>query len=378
MAERRVGADRAGELGRFTKRVLVVAAIGAFALLAWHWRHVLLLVFAAVLVASGLRGLAKPLYRRGVPEGAAIAAAGLFIVAAVAAILVIFGAQISAEFSTISANLPGAWSDLRGELANTDVGRFALEQANALSAPGGVLNEAMRRVGPLAVAVANGGVNVLLVVVAGVFFALKPRSYRDGLLMLAPRGARDGLRRALDLCGVSLRNWLGGTLISMTAIALMVGGGLWALGVPAPLGLALIAGLAQFVPLVGPTLSSAPAILLGFTVSPWTPLWTALVYFGASTIEANFLTPIIQRRAVSLSPVVILFSVVAFGLLFGPLGIFLAVPIAVVVTIFVVKFYINDTLGEQARAPGENGGGNGRDDGAARRRRADQPARPSR
>lgn len=358
MAEAARGAHRhdPDDLARFTRRVLVVAAILALALLAWRWRQVMLLVFAAALVASGLRGLAKPLYSRGVPERAALAVAALVIVGFISGVLTVFGAQISAQFSTIASNLPGAWAELRDDLMQTEAGRFAINQLTALSSPGGVVNEVMRRIGPLAAATANAGVNALLVAVAGIFFALEPRTYRDGLLLLAPRATRPRLREALDLSGGALRGWLGGTLISMTAIALMVGTGLWLLGVPAPLGLALIAGLAQFVPLVGPTLSSAPAILLGFTVSPLTPVWTALLYFGASTIEANLLTPLIQRRAVSLSPVVILFSVVAFGLLFGPLGVLLAVPIAVVTTIFVVKFYVNDALGERISAPGENGG----------------------
>ncbi|MBY0422768.1 MAG: AI-2E family transporter, partial [Parvularculaceae bacterium] len=233
------------------------------------------------------------------------------------------------------------------------------QQMTALLGPGGAVNEAMRRVGPLAAATANAGLNALLVLVAGIFFALSQRRYRDGVLLLAPRPMRGQLREALDLAGSSLRRWLGGTIVSMLAICVMVGVGFWALGALAPLGLALIAGLAQFVPLIGPTISSAPALLLGFTVSPTTPLWVALLYVGATTLEAHVLTPLIQRRAVSLSPVVILFSVVAFGLLFGPLGVFLAVPMAVVATIFVVKFYVNDALGEHVGAPGEKNGANG-------------------
>jgi predicted PurR-regulated permease PerM len=163
---------------------------------------------------------------------------------------------------------------------------------------------------------------------------------------------RADVREALDDSGRALSRWLLGSLVSMVVVGLMSIVALWLLGVPAFLALGLIAGLSQFLPLIGPLLSAVPAMLLGLTVSPLTPLWVALSYFGVTTVEANFLTPIIQKHAVSLQPALMLFAVLGGGLLFGLLGALLALPLTVVIAVFVIRFYVNDTLGENETPPG--------------------------
>ena len=150
----------------------------------------------------------------------------------------------------------------------------------------------------------------------------------------------------------ALKKWLLGIMIDMTIIALLLGVALWALGVPAFVGLALIAGFAQFVPTVGPLLASVPAILLAFTVSPMTALWTGIAYLVISQLEANVIYPLIQKKTTSIPPALNLVAVLAFGTLLGPLGVLLATPMLVVLTVFVVRLYVQDALGKDALAPG--------------------------
>jgi predicted PurR-regulated permease PerM len=200
---------------------------------------------------------------------------------------------------------------------------------------------------------AGAGLNAFLVVIGGIFIAADPRPYRHGALILFPKQIRADVSDALDDSAKALARWLLATLVSMAAVAVLTGVALWLLGVPAFLALALIAGLSQFLPLIGPLFASFPAILLALTVSPLAPLWVAAAYFGISTFEANLLMPLIQKKAVSLQPALMLFAIIAMGMLLGPLGAFLAVPISVVVTILVVRFYVNGVLGESEKPPGE-------------------------
>jgi predicted PurR-regulated permease PerM len=342
------------DLGEFLKRVLVVAAVGLLLALAWQWRHVLFLTFASVLIACGLRGLAQPIRKRTpLGEGGALAVACLVVVGVLGGIGFLFGSQISAQLDTVAQTLPGAWRSLELRLARSPGGQFVLDQIRAVQGQG-IPQNFLSNVGAFGMAFFSGALEALLVVIAAIFFAVTPGPYRNGSLLLLPKELRPPFAEAMEASGVALRKWLLGTLVSMAAIAVIVWFGLMLVGVPGPLALGLLAGLGQFVPVIGPLLAAVPGILLALAVEPATALWTALIYFVASQFEANLLYPLIQQRAVSQPPVITIYAVVAFGLLFGPLGVLLAVPITVVVTIFVVKFYVQRTLGEDVPLPGQS------------------------
>ncbi|HET9199563.1 MAG TPA: AI-2E family transporter, partial [Dehalococcoidia bacterium] len=122
---------------------------------------------------------------------------------------------------------------------------------------------------------------------------------------------------------------------------------------PAALALALLAGLAQFVPLIGPIVAAVPALLIALSEGWQIVLWTLMLYVAIQQVESNVITPLVQRQAVSLPPAVTLFAVVAFGLLFGPLGLLVAPPLAVVALVAVKKLWVRETLGEPTEVPGE-------------------------
>lgn len=345
--------SHAWTIGGFTARVLIVAGVTATLLALWAGRHAVLLFFAAVLVACGLRGVAKPLRKRlPIGEKGSIALAGLIILALLGGLFALLGAQLSDQFATLIRSLPAAWSNLQDRLQATDFGAAVYEQARSALQGGGLLSGVTRRVLQTATMLASGALEAFLVLVAGVFLAVEPRAYRDAILKLFPPGPRPKAREALDASGEAMKKWLLGTLFSMAAMTAMVWLGLALLGVPAPLALGLLAGVAQFVPFVGPILAAVPGVLLAFAQAPQTALWAVLMYFIASTIEANILYPLIQKRAVEQAPVLTLFSILAFGAVFGAMGVLLAVPLTVVITIFVVVFYVNGALGEDAPIPG--------------------------
>ena len=123
--------------------------------------------------------------------------------------------------------------------------------------------------------------------------------------------------------------------------------------VPAALALALLAGLAQFVPLIGPIVAAIPALLIALAEGWQIALWTLLLYVAIQQVESNLITPLVQRQAVALPPAITLFAVVAFGVLFGPLGILFATPLAVVAFVAVKELWVRDTLGEPTEVPGE-------------------------
>jgi predicted PurR-regulated permease PerM len=135
----------------------------------------------------------------------------------------------------------------------------------------------------------------------------------------------------------------------MVAVGVMTGIGLALLRVPLSLSLGLLAGLFEFVPVVGPIAAAVPGVLLAFAAGPQTAFYVLVLYVVVQQIESNILTPLIQRWAVELPPVIALLSIVACGLLFGPMGVIFATPMAVVVMAMVQHLYVEDTL-ENGRA----------------------------
>ena len=152
--------------------------------------------------------------------------------------------------------------------------------------------------------------------------------------------------------GKALRLWLRGQLIAMVVVGLLTGSGLWALGMPSALTLGLMAGVLEFIPFAGPILSAVPAVLLALAVSPDLALWVLLLYFAVQQFEGSPELRV-QQYAVDLPGVVLLFSLLAFGALFGTLGVILAAPLTVVTYVLIKRLYVIETLHTPTPIPGE-------------------------
>ena len=132
--------------------------------------------------------------------------------------------------------------------------------------------------------------------------------------------------------------------MAMVAVGVITWIGLLLLGVPLALGLAFVAFLLEFVPVVGPIVAAIPAILVGLAESPTLGLWVALLYIGIQQIEGFVLLPLLQRWAVHLPPAMSLIGIIAFGVLFGWIGVLLATPLMVATTVWVRDIYLESIL----------------------------------
>ena len=152
----------------------------------------------------------------------------------------------------------------------------------------------------------------------------------------------------------ALRLWLRGQLLAMVVVGVLTGVGLWLIEVPSAFALGLLAGLLEFIPFAGPVLSAIPGVLLALVISPELALGTIVVYVAVQQFEGNVLQPIVQRYAVDLPPVVLLFSLLAFGTLFGVIGVIFAAPLTVVAYVLVKRLYVQEALGTKTPIPGED------------------------
>jgi predicted PurR-regulated permease PerM len=189
--------------------------------------------------------------------------------------------------------------------------------------------------------------NFLIVIAVGIYFAIEPGLYRRGFIKLLPLGDRRRAHEVLDATGNTLWWWIIGVLISMATIGVLTTIGLWALGIPLAPTLGLLTGILAFIPNFGPILSAIPPMLLGLMISPMDAVYVGLLYIGVQAIESNIVTPQVQKRTVSMPPVLGMIGQLLFGIFFGFLGLLLATPLVAAIIVMVKMLYVEDVLGDK-------------------------------
>ena len=162
----------------------------------------------------------------------------------------------------------------------------------------------------------------------GIYFAVDPHTYVTLATRLAPADPRLSAMQMLHQTGNLLRRWLVGQGIAMALIGGFTYVGLLILGVPIPFVLALFAGLAGFLPYLGPIIGAIPMVLVAGGESLDLALWVVGLYAIIQFLESYLLNPLIQARAVSLPPAVVILAQLVLGAVFGILGLALATPLA--------------------------------------------------
>lgn len=304
---------------------IVCLTVAAF-WLAWQLSDLILLLFAAVLVALGLRALSGPVARvTHLSERWALVPTVLLLLVGFGLVFWLFGSLIRAQVTDLLARLPEAWESVRDRFEIFDISALMRQAENAVPSGSAVLSF-LRGV---TFNVANVALGIFLVVAGGIYLAVQPQFYRDGVLRLLPAGARQAWRGKLDVAANALRQFLKAQVLAMVVVGVLTGAGLAIIGVPSALALALFAGLAEFVPMVGPVAAAIPALLLALSVGTEEAGWTLLLFIVVQQMEANILSPLLQQEMVQVPAAVTLFAVVAFGTLLGPLGVLLATPLTV-------------------------------------------------
>ena len=336
------------DLSNFARRAWTVAGIAAlFALgvaVVWKGMGVLLLLFAGVLVAVLLDGMARLIGRAvGWPRGVRLLLAALAVVAVVALAAWFVGPRLVEQSSQLADEVEASVGQIERQLAATELGRSVLERmpspAETVEARGMAGRVAEWFMGLLG-ALTNG----LLLVVLGVYLAVRPKLYWGALVELVPHRHRERVTEALCEMGRGLRYWLLGQFFAMLITGGLTTVALLLLGLPLALVLGVLTFLLAFIPYIGPIVAFVPIVLVAFVDGPQTVLWVSAIYAVVMAIESYVVTPLVQERVISLPPALLLFSQLLLGALAGLLGLALAPPLAVCAIIAVQVLYIRGQL----------------------------------
>lgn len=191
----------------------------------------------------------------------------------------------------------------------------------------------------------------LLVLALTIMILGDPRSYRRGFITFFPSSYRKRCDEILTKCETALGNWMSGILINSTFVALASGIGLRILGVDLVLAHALLAGILNFIPNVGPVLSVIFPLSIALLGPPWKAIAVVILYVVIQNIESYGVSPLVMAKQASLLPALTLSAQVFFTTFFGVLGLILALPLTVIAKTWIEEALICDVLDRCGEAP---------------------------
>jgi predicted PurR-regulated permease PerM len=318
----------------------------------WQVRQMLSLVFAAIVAATLLNRLAHNLQRRfrwsrtiGV-----LGALTIFIIILVGFAIAIFPPFISQFQELITTKVPAVVkyaSQWRTHI-QTYVPPALIPYLPDLDTLDNQIQPLLQSLAGRSLAIFSNSLaailNLLFVVILTIMFLAQPNSYRRVFISLFPSFYRRRVNSILTECEESLSKWFGGAILSMIVVAALSFIGLISLGIPLALAQSILAGLLNFIPNVGPTVSVVIPMGIALLDEPWKALAIFMIYLAIQQFESNFLTPYIMSQQVSLLPALTLICQLFFTTFFGFLGLLLALPLTVVGKIWINAVLIEDVL----------------------------------
>jgi predicted PurR-regulated permease PerM len=342
-----------GAVQRRRERVSLAVLIGAFVVIFLVAPSVVFLVFAAILIATGLRGGGAWIaHRTGMPELGGLAAFTILLAVLFAGFFVVAAPSLAAQFDELARKIPDALAAIDQKIGEIEWVRRLMEQADGSDVIGN-LGASGRKAMLFLLGLVSSAANAFLVVILAIYLAISPGLYRRGFVALLAPSLRPTAGRMLDEANVALRGWMGAQAVSMAVVGLLTWLGYLALGVPLAGILGFLSGLLAFIPNLGPILGAAPAVLLGLSEGTDMAIWVVVVVLVVQTIETYLLTPYVQKEAVHLPPALTIAVQVLFGVLYGTMGLALATPITAaglrIARIFYVRDYLETRPGDGRR-----------------------------
>ena len=332
-----------------TDNILLVALVGFF---VWFTGDVLLLVFAGLLLAVGLDGMATSVkHWTPLSRGWAL----LVVMILSLAFLVVIGMtvvpQFLGELDELWQRLIGFAEQARERLSRYDWAERLMTDGGEQGGVAGAASAIARQAASAMLAMLGVMSSLIILLAIAIFASADPDLYRRGLLALLPPGRRARVNETLSATGHALRWWFLAQVIAMVVVGVTVAVGLMIIGVDLWLSLGVLSGLLTFIPFLGPIIAGVPVLIVGFAEGLQTGLIVLAFFLVVQNVEGNFMSPMIQHRVVNLAPVLLISVQVLMSTLFGVMGLIMAAPLTLVAMVVVQKLYIEDVVGEPQVTP---------------------------
>jgi predicted PurR-regulated permease PerM len=325
------------------RRTLVwIVCIALMFLFVWYAWELIFLSFAGLLLAIVLRTLADWIEthtRLGPRLSFTVVVCGLLVLIALTAWFVV--PRLISQTVQILQIIPKSLQQAKDYLDRLKWGKYVVQLTDR-AITGLDLGSKLAH---LVTGMLDAAAAAIIVAVVGFYAALHPKDYANGLLRLVPAAHREEARQVASDVVYTLRWWVLGQLVPMIVLGAATIIGLRALGVPLAFTLGMFTGVMIFVPYLGALLSEIPAVLVALGQSPRTALYVVILYLGVHIMEGYILTPLVQKRAVRLLPIVTILAQFLMWILTGLLGVAIATPLAATALVLIKRLYLHETIG---------------------------------
>jgi predicted PurR-regulated permease PerM len=315
--------------------VLVCVALSFW--LLYRFYQVVFILYIAIVIGTVIRPVSNWFTRRGLPRTAAVILVYLLLITMLIGFVLMLFPLIIDQGTTIVAAVPGYYQDLRDMMVNypnqwiTRLSEFlpaalpglaSIQQTEqqVMASAGQALNYISTVIGALLISTA-----ALLI---AFYWTLSGPRIIQSLLLLVPSDRREGMSELISAMETKVGFYIAGQSVLCLAIGILALAAYLLIGLPNALVLALVAGLMEAVPMVGPLLGAIPASIIALSISPTKLIWVIVATVVIQQLENSVLVPRVMRRAVGVNPFVSLLAIFAFSSFFGIAGALMAIPTA--------------------------------------------------
>jgi len=311
--------------------ILKVFGLGILLWFLWYIREIVLLLFVVLILVSVFSPWVEKLQKKKIPRLLSVILIFICIFAVFSFLIYLVVPPLVFQIKELVQNIPYYLQRVSPIYQQTQGYLPSLQKS--LEGLASFLNKLTLNVWSAALTIFGGALSFLTVLVLTFYLLLEKESALGFLMTLLPIQKRGQILNIYKKTEVKIGFWLGGQLLLCLLIGLLDFIVLIILGVPYALVLGILSGALEIIPVIGPILSAVPAIILGFSVSPWTAFFVLLAYFGIQQMESQILVPKIMGKIIGVSPVVIIITLAIGAKLFGVLGAILAVPFSAIVQV---------------------------------------------
>lgn len=292
-------------------------------------RDIIAIMFVAIILASALSPLIDSLASRGLPRGLTIGAIYMATIAILGAVVYFIIPPMVGQLKQLADQLPTYFeyfTTLTNNLSSIGPDSVSGSSSQSVSAISNFLNNLSTNIFATTKGFIGGFTGLLTVLVLTLYLLLDEDGIKKFFTALLPIKQKAQIQGIAHKVGMGLGSWFRGQLLLGLMVGILVYVGLVLLNVPYALTLAILAGILELTPIVGPIISAIPAILIALSVSPTSALIVAVFYILIQELENKLLVPKVMQKTVGLHPVTIIIVLLIGAKLMGLMGILLAVP----------------------------------------------------
>jgi predicted PurR-regulated permease PerM len=341
--------------------VLISVILGFW--LLYRFSQVIFILFITIVIGTVIRPAVSWLHQRGLPQQAGIILVYILLLLLFTGFLLLLFPLISAQGTTIAAAMPGYYQNLR-EWVGSHPNQFlaglneflpaALPNIRPVEQTGQEMMDSAGQVASYIILVAKVIFTAIIILALAFYWTLEGPKIIKSFLLFIPQTHRESISELIAAMESKVGFYMVGQGFLCLVIGVMALMAYLLIGLPNALVLALVAGVLEAVPMIGPLLGAVPAALVALSIAPDKLIWVIVATVVIQQLENSLLVPRIMKKAVGVNPFVTLLALFAFSTLFGLAGALMAIPMAAIIQLALNHFVFQQTTVEMEVSEGRD------------------------